>query len=735
MTTSAAARLGAPPPSRGLLRRLGLRRRRREPAAPLAFSREKKLLLGSLALLVAIPLPLNEPRPQGVVSWPVLVLYLGAVAYFLARTWRGREPSLPGWAMNVAGLVYLPIFLVRLRDIGGAHIARPMVELLLFGLVMRLFGMRREREKWHVAVLLFFLFVAAMATSVHPLILLYLLAAFVLWLVILLRFLQLHLEGTYPNVVPGRRLRPYRLVAAFAALTVAGAVPFFAFLPRLRTPYLMGGAATVGTAQAAGFRDEVNLDVVGSIRANPAVALRMKPEDPTFRPPSLLRGTTYDAFRNNSWLRSQSQHELLRPAATNLYRLAEGQVAAKVRIWLEPIDTRTLILPVETLSVELSQRLYLDIAGGVLMMQPRTGLLEYRVGVSSRPVYRSAAPDLDDPDEPTLDPGGITPRVADLARKLADGFPPSEAAYRIQQYLNHNFSYTLDFLGRRAEHPIEDFLFQYRSGHCEYFASSMILMLRSVGIPARLATGFMGAEFNPLENYYIVRQSNAHAWVEAWLPEIGWTTFDPTPAAGRPALTGDPTMRMVLRQAWDYLEFRWDRYVMSYGFFDQVGFLLRLRDAVRRIGQPDESSRFGLFTRGRSPLADLDQTARPRVGDFGLGPTILAIAAVAVVLLLAVLFLRARSPLPIATRSYRALRAAAARSDSAIGAATGPLALRQWVERHLPAAYGPAAGVIDRYLLESYRGARLSRLEAAAVRRDLRVACRLLRRAPVRLAP
>jgi transglutaminase-like putative cysteine protease len=733
VTTTGAVPLGAPPPAGGLLGRWRARRepgrRRREQAAPLAFSREKKLLLGLLAFLVAIPFPLNEPRPQGVVSWPVVVLYLGAVGYFLARTWRGNEPSLPPWAMNVAGLVYMPVFLVRLREVAPVHIARPMVELLLFALVMRFFGMRREREKWHVVILLFFLFVAAMATSVHPLILLYLIAALVLWLVILLRFLQLHLEEAYPNVVPGAGLRVRQLLMAFAVLTVIGAVPFFAFLPRLRAPYMMGAAAVRQAGYATGFRDQVNLDVVGNVRASAVVALRMKPEDPTFRAPTLLRGTTYDRFRENSWLRSQTKRDLLRPVATNLFRLAEGETAAKVKIWLEPIvDTRSLILPVESLSVELSERLYSDVAGGVVMTRPRGGLLEYRVGVADHPIYRAEPPDFDDPDEATLDRGGISPRIEELAQRLAGSAPPAEAAQRIQQYLDHNYEYTLDFVGRRAERPIDDFLFRYRSGHCEFFATSMILMLRSVGVPARLATGFLGAEFNPLEDYYIVRQSNAHAWVEAWLPATGWSTFDPTPPAGRPLVLGEPNMRLVLRQAWDYFEFRWDRYVMSFGFFDQVDFILQLRDFLRRMSSsgPGSSS----LTRNLGPLVELDPSADRRPGGLtGLLPILIG-AALAVVLF--VLIVRAGPPYPTATRSYRALRAAAARRDPAIGAATGPLALRRWLAMHVPAAEAPAAGLIDRYLIESYRGARLSRSDAAAVRRDWRELRRLLKRAPAR---
>jgi transglutaminase-like putative cysteine protease len=719
VTTGDAAPLGAPAFA-GL--RAKLRRPRRPQPEPLAFAREKRLLLGALALLVALPFPFNEPRPDGVISWPVLILYLGAIGVFLARSWEGAELGLPAWTMNVAGLVYFPLFLLRLRAIGPTHIARPLVEVLMFGLVMRLFAMRREREKWHVAVLLFFLFIAAMATSLHPLILVYLLAGFVLWLMLLVRFLELHLEATYTLVVPDSRLHPQRLLATFAVLTVVVAVPFFALLPRLRTPFIMGEGSSRQTGYSTGFRDQVTLDVVGNVRQNPAVALRMKPDDSTVRPPTLLRGITYDQFRDNQWLRSRSRQEHLAKTAGHLHRLAPGAIDTKMRIFLEPIDTRSLILPREAVTIELSTRLYQDIAGGVLMLEPRSSLLEYRVGIASRPVYRAELPRLDDPDEPTLDRGGITPRIEDLAKRLASGLPPEEAATRIQRYLGDNMAYTLDFVGRQAESPVEDFLFRYKSGHCEYFATAMILMLRSVGIPSRLATGFLGAEFNPLEDYYIVRQSNAHAWVEAYFPETGWTTLDPTPPSGRPDVATRPTVTLMLRQTWDYLEFRWDRYVMSYGFFDQVGYLLKFRQFMRRLARSGDRT---VVTLDRSPGKRQVPGLRG-MADFDAAPVVFALVALLVAVVL-VLVWRARSSLPVATRAFRAMRAAAARRDPSIGAATGPIALARWLEHNAPSALAAGGGLIDLYLLESWSGERLSRRQASTVRRELRQVRRMLR--------
>jgi len=82
--------------------------------------------------------------------------------------------------------------------------------------------------------------------------------------------------------------------------------------------------------------------------------------------------------------------------------------------------------------------------------------------------------------------------------------------------------------------PLAYFLFTRKQGHCEYFASAMTVMLRTAGIPARLATGFQSGVYNPITDFWLVRASDAHAWVEAWIPGRGWTTFDPTSARSQP---------------------------------------------------------------------------------------------------------------------------------------------------------------------------------------------------------
>ncbi len=115
-------------------------------------------------------------------------------------------------------------------------------------------------------------------------------------------------------------------------------------------------------------------------------------------------------------------------------------------------------------------------------------------------------------------------RISDGARALA-----------VEGYLQKNIAYNRGIrLTRQDMDPVEEFLFMGRSAHCEYFASAMVLLLRSRGIPARYVLGFMAHEYSAPGGYYVIRQKDAHAWVSAWIDGRGWVVFDPTPPGGRP---------------------------------------------------------------------------------------------------------------------------------------------------------------------------------------------------------
>ncbi len=130
----------------------------------------------------------------------------------------------------------------------------------------------------------------------------------------------------------------------------------------------------------------------------------------------------------------------------------------------------------------------------------------------------------------------------------------------LERYLRTHFGYTLQ-LGRVAQRdPLAYFLFERKQGHCEYFASAMAVMLRTLRIPSRVVNGFRTGEFNDVTSQYLVRASNAHSWVEAYFPGYGWISFDPTPAAPAEMRTGWNRWALYA----DAMASFWREWVVSY---------------------------------------------------------------------------------------------------------------------------------------------------------------------------
>ncbi|HVS00950.1 MAG TPA: transglutaminaseTgpA domain-containing protein [Thermoanaerobaculia bacterium] len=695
----------------------------------MSFGRQKRLLLGWLALLAPLPLPFN-----GMVLWPVLALYLAGVLYFLRRASADPPRWLPRWAMNVLGLAYFPFFFLDLTAFSRGRVVQPAIHLCLFALLVKLFSMTRERDKWQTAMGIFFVFLAAMGTSVHPAIVLYLVAFLVLALVLLARFAFLHVLAGFGREDPSLARLPMRGFLWTSALaTVLLAVPLFALLPRVRAPFIVGRSPGTGmTLEAAGFSDQVTLDSIGNIRNSRQVALRLLEEgrpgpDREIR----FKGATYDLYQKGRWRRSPPRGPLRRERGVRFF-LSRAEPERWVRIWLRPLRSRSLPLPVEAVRIEPRvPRLEIDEGGAVALAFDPFETVEYRVGLTDRPVLLGAVPGP--APDPTLDLASVTPRMTQLAARVMREGSGVEKAERLERYLIQNYDYTLDFRGRSAKNPIEDFLFVYRSGQCEYFASSMVLMLRSQGIPARLVTGFLGGEYNPFEGYYIVRDSNAHAWVEAYLPAAGagggWRVFDPTPPAGRPEARQESSW-LLAQQAWDFMLFRWDRYVLTFGLYDQI----RLFGGLRAMW----SDFWGMFQRQDRGRAEDSQPAETGGGEQSEAasdpgpdlesalPYLIGIALLAA--LGGLLAFRLRSPLT-ATAAYRRLRRRLDRSGAPFPDSLPPLAVSREAAARFPEAARPAARVIDFYLRESFGGQELQEDEREALKEALAEAERGMRKA------
>ncbi|OFZ66003.1 MAG: hypothetical protein A2V79_03160 [Betaproteobacteria bacterium RBG_16_56_24] len=163
----------------------------------------------------------------------------------------------------------------------------------------------------------------------------------------------------------------------------------------------------------------------------------------------------------------------------------------------------------------------------------------------------------------------------------------------LSYFRQQGFQYTLEppLLGVNS---VDDFLFETRQGFCEHYASTFVFLMRAANVPARVVTGYLGGEFNDYGNYYIVRQSDAHAWAEVWLAGQGWVRVDPTGAIAPARLQGSlsaalsdnaalpfmarnpPQWLRNLRLNWDTLANQWNQWVLGYDSERQFAFLTRL---------------------------------------------------------------------------------------------------------------------------------------------------------------
>jgi len=154
-------------------------------------------------------------------------------------------------------------------------------------------------------------------------------------------------------------------------------------------------------------------------------------------------------------------------------------------------------------------------------------------------------------------------------------------AHELDRRLRSSYKYSIDLLEREVPDPLAYFLFDRGKGHCEYFASALAVMLRVDGIPSRVITGFQTGQLNPISGLYVVRASDAHSWVEAFIEGKGWITLDPTPAATE---SNDiATLMNKASQYFDALETFWQDWVLSYDMEQQVGLALQADQARRGI--------------------------------------------------------------------------------------------------------------------------------------------------------
>ena len=226
------------------------------------------------------------------------------------------------------------------------------------------------------------------------------------------------------------------------------------------------------------------------------------------------------------------------------------------RVLMEPVGMNLFFLASVPESLEGNYRmLAVDDGGAVFDLDPEHPVNRYRrrsdISQAGARELRTAG-NVYPPDVAASNLGlrSVDARIPRLAQQItASADNNYDKAIALETYLRTHFGYSLK-LPRTVPHdPLANFLFERKQGHCEYFASSMAVMLRTLGIPSRVVNGFRTGEFNDLTSQYVVRASNAHSWVEAYFPGYGWVAFDPTPGSLMPVRTGWSRATLVPRRA------------------------------------------------------------------------------------------------------------------------------------------------------------------------------------------
>ena len=684
-------------------RRLG-ERRLGESSAPAAlpFLEERLLALGSLAFLAPVPLFFTNALEFG-----ILVLYLGALAVFLARVRRGHVLRLGNRALNLAGLLYLPVIFLDVR-FGSQSLLKTMLHVLLFTTLFKLVAIHKERDLSLALVLSGLLFVASVSTSFHYAILLYVLVVtFVGWSVLVKWALWRDLAAAPEEWSRDRAARslPGRgpLVSSVFA-TVLVAVPLFLFLPRLKAPYVRG--AESGREITTGFSESVDPDLFGALKQNDRVFLRITSEESLGEGATSvlrLRTLALSRWENGLWGKpSERPGGGARLGFSSLISLGpRGRGAGggtAMTIDLTPIQTRYLPYPLLGNALRLSETSFRNPGLAFLERDASRNLrlpfepdrtVQYSVTYGSRPVADLEPGDI----AAARKPAGSEPLRA-FALSQLDGIDPAtdpEKAARAIERVLQKWTYELD-LQPRGANAVEDFVLNRRRGHCQTFATAMALLLREVGVPTRFVTGFLGGELGAFGKYVLVRGQNVHAWVEVWCGATrGWVTFDPTPQAGQPGLESVP-LAQRLRQVTDGLEFFYDRFVLSFGQGDQAELLRTLKEAAG-----------GAF----SALRRAGGGARALLR--GLPAAGLAVAA----LLLFLLMLRGRGAfgfswktrgLAPASAAYRRLQKALHSLGAPLTPASVPAETLSAAATLGPEAVRPAEAIVRAYVRESFGG-------------------------------
>ncbi len=520
------------------------------------------------SLLASLPWTLGAmafsilPHIQFLPIWATLAFFACAAWRWLIERKRWRLP--PAWLRIALSLIFFIGVIAAYDTISGVG---PGSALLTVMAALKLLETKRRRDQFVLLFISIFLIMSSLLREQYLWSLPYLVAGVLLTMTAWLRM------STASNVRAAQSFRTgARLIAYAAPLTIA----MWIFFPRIATPFW---AVPIDTSTASsGLSDHMSPGDISSLSLSNAVAFRVR-FDNAIPPPHELywRGLVLHRFNGRTW--SGNDPSFGSGARRDIEYLGD---AIRYQVTMEPTRQHAVF------ALDIPYEWNLDNTHMLLQQQlARQQPIDQRIVYTaiSHPRFRlnSELPDYLRRHYTRLPETG-NQRTIELAKQMRDEARGDEAFITsvLEKFNKEEYFYTLEppLLG---SNPVDRFLFDTRRGFCEHYASAFAVMMRAVGIPSRIVLGYQGGEINPMGAYMIVRQADAHAWTEVWLPGRGWYRIDPTAAvaperieSGRSGAMFDgigaswglsaPTQLLYrLTLTWDVLNAKWNEWILAYG--------------------------------------------------------------------------------------------------------------------------------------------------------------------------
>ncbi|HSS19025.1 MAG TPA: DUF3488 and transglutaminase-like domain-containing protein [Pyrinomonadaceae bacterium] len=542
----------------------------------------------------------------------LVLLLAGGVSLLLALlfwlvmigAWKleGTKWQLSERTVLIVVIVSMPLFFLdwKYQQLSGDNVGRlgvtALAHLIVFLSVVKLLQVKRDRDWVFLYLISFFEVLLAAGLSFSPV---FLITVTLYLLSTLSTIIAFEIQKSKRSLVPTetrllvapdsrifksqrrrtatRNVEAYRLpfvAVGLLMLIFILAVPLFLVAPRSGAAMLARSGG--GLSNLVGFSESVNLGELGELKGNSSVVMHVRLENSQPTPLLRWRGVALDEYTGRGWRKSAEAKRVVEKKSYRgffqLGTIEAGHRLSAQTVFLEPLESSVLFAAPRLVAVQ----------GDFPVVRVDTeGSMQSRGHEYERILYKALS-DTTEPDVTALQndsqpysaailrylqlPDTIDPRIHTLANSIAynaHAHTRYDEAKAIETYLQHAYGYSLEMKAGGPD-PLADFLFNVKTGHCEYFSTAMAVLLRARSIPSRVVNGFLPGEYNDAAGAYTVRQSDAHSWVEVYFPETqAWVTFDPTPAAGRTEPVSSGLVSRVGKYA-EALELVWFQYVVGY---------------------------------------------------------------------------------------------------------------------------------------------------------------------------